>query len=136
MSMKASVFPLFFLCVISASLDAQVTESNATTDEMRASKLVDWLTSQGQDIRLKETNRLVRKSEDPEFVRRELIDLYINTRVHIEYLNQLYAFQSANQSPAFMYEWGKSNRKEISDAEDKAIRLLDILSRMPVPKSK
>ncbi len=134
--MKASIAPLFFLSVISASLDAQVTESNATTDEMRANKLVDWIQNQGQDIRVKATNRLVRKSEDPEFVRRELIDLYINTCVQIEYLKQLYAFQSVNESREFMNEWGKWNRKEVSDAEDKAIRLLDILSRMPAPKSK
>ena len=60
--MKASIAPLFFLSVISASLDAQVTESNATTDEMRANKLVDWLENQGRDIRLKATNRLVQKS--------------------------------------------------------------------------
>ena len=134
--MKILIVPLFFLSAISGSLVAQVSESKARYGEMDMIKLADWMTNQGRTIREKATDRLVRKSEEPEFVRKELIDLYINIRVQIEYLNQLYAYTALNSEPAFLSEWGKSNRKEVSEAEDRAIRVLDILSKMPAPKVK
>ena len=129
--MKILIVPMYFVSAVSGSLVAQEHDSKDSL-----TKFAEWTANEGKTIREKATDRLVRKSEEPEFVRKELIDLYINTRVRIEYLNQVYAYQATHSSVAVFTKWSESNRKEVAEAEDRAIRLLDILSRMPAPKVK
>jgi len=129
--MKILIVPLYFVSAVSGSLVAQEHESKDSL-----AKYGEWMVNEGKTIKEKATNRLVRKSEEPEFVRKELIDLYINTRVQIEYLNQAYVYQATHSEVAVFIKWSESNRKEVAELEDRAIRLLDILSRMPAPKVK
>ena len=96
-------------------------------------ELAKW--NQGvQAMKLKATDRLIALSERPDFVRSQAVEMYINASVELVYCQQYEALLYGSNLPVKMKgDMAEDNRKKISEQTEIALRLLDILSRLPAP---
>ena len=99
-----------------------------------AKELTKW-NERVPEMKQKVVARLMSMSEKPDFVRHQAVEMYINTSVEIEYCKQYEALIYGSNLPLMIKnDRAEDNRKTIKEHTEVILRLLDILSRLPVPE--
>jgi hypothetical protein len=86
-------------------------------------------------MKQKVVGRLMSMSDQPDFVRRQAVEMFINTSAELERCKQYEALIYQNDLPLkFQGDLAADNRKTIKEHTEVILRLLDILSRLPAPE--
>ena len=94
-------------------------------------ELTKW-TQRAPEMKQKVVGRLMSMSDQPGFVRRQAVEMFINTSAEIEYCKQYEALIFENNLPLMVQkDLVDDNRKKIKEHTEVVLRLLDILSRLP-----
>jgi hypothetical protein len=118
----------FILCAQSAS---KVSSDIKHSDPV---KVTSWLLKEGSKIQDKEAARLKMAKGGQDFIRDELLNLYIEAKSSLEMQRAFYVYCFKELSTEEFSGLSKTQKAEIMESEERALRILEILSRLP-PKA-
>ena len=86
------------------------------------------------EMKQKVVVRLMSMSDKPDFVRRQAVEMFINSSAEIEYCKQYGALIYGSKLPQMIKDdLAEANSKTLKEHTEVVLRVLDILSRLPAP---
>lgn len=131
---KKHTLVLIYL-VIPLILCAQSTTKGGSDLKLSdPAKVTSWLLKEGSQIQDKETARLKVAKGGQDFIRDELLELYIEAKSSLKMQREfhLYCFQEMSTEEFSFHS--KTQKMEMRENEERVLRILEILSSIP-PKA-
>lgn len=95
----------------------------------------EWMIKEGKKIRDAEEVRIRAESADPNFVHKEVLELYIGVKSSIK-VKQQFVFSLMGEKSTKEYAKILDDQfRDIDKLKEQQVRLLEILSRLPSQKS-
>ena len=134
---------LMFVAILSAQVFGQEQGKPKVSPPQSGNPSLDyadWILSEGRAVQDQEEKRVRKLAQDPDFVRNELIEEYILVKVRIAFKRRELVFFSSNPNPDLDFKGNMDFRekysKSLEDEQAKALRILELLSRIPPPQAK
>jgi hypothetical protein len=122
------------LICLAGPLDLFAQSSANTSPDLKfadTEKMMTWLLKKGPEMKDKEIARLKNEKDKQGFVRDELLELYIEVQSDLKVQREFYVYCFKEMGSEEFSFHSKSQKKEMKENEERAIRILEILSKMP-----
>ena len=127
---------LVFLSILPIALLAQpAPKGESGLKLLDSEKVFSWMSKEGQKIRDNEITRLKLETGKPDFIRNELLALYFDIQSDLAFQRAYFTFLFTKMGSEEFATHSKAIKIEIREKEELALRLLEILSKMPAANS-